>query len=40
MELGLCKYKKVKTTMKELKYNVKIAVLRILNNIVNADKLC
>ena len=39
MELGLCKYKEVKTNMEELTYNAKIAVLRILNDIVNADSI-
>lgn len=37
MELGLCKYKEVKTNMEELTHDAKIAVLRILNDIVNAD---
>ena len=39
MELGLCKYKEVKTNMEELTHNAKIAVLRILNDIVNADNI-
>lgn len=39
MELGLCKYKEVKTDMEELTHNAKIAVLRILNDIVNADNI-
>ena len=38
MELGLCKCKEVKN-MKELTHNAKIAVLRILNDIVNADNI-
>lgn len=38
-KLGLCKRKEVKKqyTMKELTHNAKIAVLKILNDIVNAD---
>ena len=41
MELGLCKRKEVKKqyTMKELTHNAKIAVLKILNDIVNADNI-
>lgn len=39
MELGLCKYKEVKTDMEELTHDAKIAVLRILNDIVNADNI-
>lgn len=41
MELGLCKRKAVKKqyTMKELTHNAKIAVLKILNDIVNADNI-
>lgn len=39
MELGLCKYKEVKTNMEELIHDAKIAVLRILNDIVNADNI-
>ncbi len=39
MELGLCKYKEVKTNMEELTHDAKIAVLRILNDIVNADNI-
>lgn len=39
MELGLCKHKKVKTNMEELTHDAKIAVLRILNDIVNADNI-
>ena len=39
MELGLCKYKEVKTNMEELTRDAKIAVLRILNDIVNADNI-
>lgn len=38
MELGLCKRKEVKK-MKELTHNAKIAVLKILNDIVNADNI-
>lgn len=38
MELGLCKCKEVKN-MKELTHNAKIAVLKILNDIVNADNI-
>lgn len=37
--MGLCKYKEVKTDMEELTHNAKIAVLRILNDIVNADNI-
>jgi len=37
--LGLCKYKEVKTNMEELTHDAKIAVLRILNDIVNADNI-
>lgn len=37
--MGLCKYKEVKTNMEELTHNAKIAVLRILNDIVNADNI-
>lgn len=37
MELGLCKCKEVKINMEELTHVDKIAVLRILNDIVNAD---
>lgn len=41
MELGLCKRKEVKKqyTMKELTHNAKIAVLKILNDIVNANNI-
>ena len=39
MELGLCKCKEVKTYMEELTHDAKIAVLRILNDIVNADNI-
>ena len=41
MELGLWKRKEVKKqyTMKELTHNAKIAVLKILNDIVNADNI-
>ena len=41
MEFGLCKRKEVKKqyTMKELTHNAKIAVLKILNDIVNADNI-
>lgn len=39
MELGLGKHKKVKTNMEELTHDAKIAVLRILNDIVNADNI-
>ena len=41
MELGLCKRKEVKKqyTMKELTHNAKIAVLKIVNDIVNADNI-
>ena len=40
-KLGLCKRKEVKKqyTMKELTHNAKIAVLKILNDIVNADNI-
>lgn len=31
------KYKEIKEVMKELEYNAKIAVMKILNDIVNAD---
>lgn len=37
--MGLCKHKKVKTNMEELTHDAKIAVLRILNDIVNADNI-
>ena len=37
--MGLCKYKEVKTDMEELTHDAKIAVLRILNDIVNADNI-
>ena len=37
--MGLCKYKEVKTNMEELTHDAKIAVLRILNDIVNADNI-
>lgn len=39
MELGLCKCKEVKINMEELTHVDKIAVLRILNDIVNADSI-
>lgn len=39
MELGLCKHKKVKTNMEELTHDAKIAILSILNDIVNADNI-
>lgn len=39
MELGLCKCKEVKINMEELTHADKIAVLRILNDIINADKI-
>lgn len=37
MELGVCKYNEIIAIMKELEYNAKIAVMKILNDIVNAD---
>ena len=39
MELGLCKCKEVKINMEEITHVDKIAVLRILNDIVNADSI-
>ena len=40
MELVLCKCKEVMTeNMKELTHDVKIAILRILNDIINADNI-
>lgn len=35
----MCKYKEVKTNMEELTHDAKIAILRILNDIVNADNI-
>lgn len=37
MELGMCKCEEIIVIMIELEYNAKIAVMRILNDIVNAD---
>ena len=37
MELGVCKYNEIIAIMKELEYKAKIAVMKILNDIVNAD---
>lgn len=39
MELGMCKCKEIKVAMKELEHNAKIAVLKILNDIINADNI-
>ncbi len=39
MELGLCKCEEMKVVMKELEHNAKIAVLKILNDIINADNI-
>lgn len=37
--MGLCKYNEINKNMEELTHNAKIAVLRVLNDILNADNL-
>ena len=39
LELGLCKCREIKINMEDLTYNTKIAVLKILNDIINADNI-